>query len=152
MSEQINPAADALLTIAESTEFGARAAKHLREDLVVWLTTVSPSGVPTPNPVWFIWDGAATVRLFSMPSSARIRHLQNNPRVSLNFACNDQGDDIVVLIGTAAVDPKAPAADAVPEFVAMYAERLPAINLTPSGFAERYAVPITITLNRLRGY
>jgi PPOX class probable F420-dependent enzyme len=87
-----------------------------------------------------------------MPSAARIRHLQLNPRVSLNFAGDGQGGDIVVLIGTAVVDPEAPAADAVPEFVAKYAERIPAINLTPSGFAERYAVPITITLTRLRGH
>ena len=43
--------------IDEGTEFGARVARHLREDVVVWLTTVTPSGAPLPAPVWFIWDG-----------------------------------------------------------------------------------------------
>jgi hypothetical protein len=32
--------------IEETTEFGARVARHLREETVVWLTTVTPSGAP----------------------------------------------------------------------------------------------------------
>ncbi len=35
--------------IDESTEFGARVAAHLREERVVWLTTVTPSGAPLPS-------------------------------------------------------------------------------------------------------
>jgi hypothetical protein len=34
--------------IDEGTEFGARVARHLREDPVVWLTTVTPAGAPLP--------------------------------------------------------------------------------------------------------
>jgi PPOX class probable F420-dependent enzyme len=139
-------------TIDESTAFGARAARHLREDLVVWLTTVGASGAPSPNPVWFIWDGGSTIGLFSLPNAARVQHLPKNPLVSLNFAGDGQGGDIVVLFGTGAVDPQAPAADAVPEFLAKYAERLPRINLTPEGYAQSYSVPITITLTRVRGH
>ncbi len=36
--------------IEDSTEFGARVARHLREETVVWLTTVSPSGAPLARP------------------------------------------------------------------------------------------------------
>jgi hypothetical protein len=43
--------------IDESCEFGARVARHLREEIVVWLTTVTPSGAPLPRPVGFVWDG-----------------------------------------------------------------------------------------------
>ena len=43
------------------TEFGARVARHLREEIVVWMTTVSPSGAPLPRPVWFLWDGDIVV-------------------------------------------------------------------------------------------
>ena len=43
--------------IDEGTRFGARAARHLREETVVWMTTVTPAGSPIPRPVWFIWDG-----------------------------------------------------------------------------------------------
>src|SRR5690242_20069743 len=97
-------------TLDESSAFGARVAQHLREDPVVWLTTVGPSGAPSPNPVWFIWDGADTIRVFNLPSAARVQHVPKNPLVSLNFAGDGQGGDIVVLLGTAVVDPQAPAA------------------------------------------
>jgi catechol 2,3-dioxygenase-like lactoylglutathione lyase family enzyme len=43
--------------IEESKEFGARVAQHLREETVVWLTTVTPSGAPLPRPGGFLWDG-----------------------------------------------------------------------------------------------
>ena len=90
--------------IDQSTEFGARVARHLREDVVVWLTTVTPAGAPLPSPVWFLWDGAESVVMYSMPS-ARIRNVEANPRVALNFAGDGRGGDIVVLSGKATVDP-----------------------------------------------
>ena len=49
--------------IDESTEFGARVARHLREETVVWLTTVTASGAPLPRPVGFLWDGGDNVRV-----------------------------------------------------------------------------------------
>ena len=139
-------------TIDESTAFGARAARHLREDPVVWLTTVTPSGAPSPNPVWFGWDGAATLRLYSLPDAARVAHLRANPRVSLNFAGDGRGGDIVVLSGTAALAPERPPADQDAEYLAKYAEHIHRIGLTPDGFAARYSLPVLITLHRLRGH
>ena len=82
--------------IDQSTEFGTRAARHLREDIVVWLTTVTPSGSPLPMPVWFVWDGNESVVMYSM-AGARIRNIEANPRVSLNFGGDGGGGDIVVL-------------------------------------------------------
>ena len=66
--------------IDESTEFGARVARHLREEIVVWLTTVSPAGAPVPRPVWFLWEGAGSVAMYSQPK-LRIRNLDGNPSV-----------------------------------------------------------------------
>jgi PPOX class probable F420-dependent enzyme len=152
MTEPTAPAGSGLQTIDESSEFGARAARHLREDPVVWLTTVSSSGAPTPNPVWFLWDGASTVDLFSLPDAARVRHLRANPRLALNFGGNGQGGDIVVLSGVAALRPDAPGADAVPEYLAKYARHIPRIGMTPQTFAQKYSLPITVTLTRLRGF
>ena len=57
------------MLIDESTEFGARVARHLRDDVVVWLTTVSPRGAPLPMPVWFVWDGADSVVMYSQPGA-----------------------------------------------------------------------------------
>ena len=86
------------MIIDESTEFGARVAAHLREEIVVWLTSVSPSGTPLPMPVWFLWEGGESVVMFSR-DGARVRNLEANANVSLNFAGDGRGGDIVVLSG-----------------------------------------------------
>jgi PPOX class probable F420-dependent enzyme len=60
-------------------------ARHLREEVVVWMTTVTPAGAPLPMPVWFHWDGGEHVVMYSQ-RGARIRNIEANPRVTLNFA------------------------------------------------------------------
>jgi Pyridoxamine 5'-phosphate oxidase len=60
--------------IDESTEFGAPVARHLREETVVWLTTVTPSGSPLPRPVGFLWHDGEDVTVYSQPG-ARIRNI-----------------------------------------------------------------------------
>jgi PPOX class probable F420-dependent enzyme len=140
------------LSIDETSEFGARAARHLRTDIVVWLTTVTPSGAPSPNPVWFLWDGADTVQVHSLPDAARVRHLRTNPLVTLSFDGDGRGGDIVVLSGRAELHPDDPTADAVPGYVAKYGEHITRIHHTPRSFAERYSLPVVVTLTGLRGY
>jgi PPOX class probable F420-dependent enzyme len=137
--------------IDESTEFGARAARHLREEVVVWLTSVTRAGAPLPNPVWFLWDGDETVTMHSMPG-ARVRNIEANPQVALNFAGDGRGGDIVVLSGHATVDPDAPPASAHQDYLAKYERHIDRIGMTPATFSERYSVPLRIRLTRLRGH
>lgn len=144
------PAYDRLV-IDESTDFGARAAQHLRDETVVWLTTVSRRGAPLPMPVWFVWDGDESVTVYSQPG-ARVRNLEANPHVSLNFPGNGRGGDIVVLSGTAALDRDGPGADRDTDYVAKYEEDIARIGHTPETFAEHYSVPVRIRLERLRGH
>lgn len=152
MTEPNTPVAARLLTLDESSEFGARAARHLRDDPVVWLITVGPGGAPSPNPVWFLWHETSTVEVFSLPDAARVRHLAANPRVALHFDGNGQGGDIVVLSATAAVRLGGPGADAVPGYLAKYAKHIARIGLTPQTYAEKYSLPIVVTLTQLRGH
>lgn len=133
------------------TEFGARAARHLREEIVVWMTTVSASGAPVPMPVWFLWDGDETVVMYSQ-ASPRIRNLAANPRVALNFRGDAQGGDIVVLSGEASVDASLPAADASPAYVEKYDAHIAGLGMTPASFAQAYSEPIRIRLTRVRGH
>src|ERR1700750_299807 len=112
------------LTIDESSDFGARAARHLREDIVVWLTTVTPSGAPVPSPVWFLWEEPDTVVMFSRDGTPRARNLEANPHVSLNFAGNGQGGDIVVLSGRAELDDALGQAHENPDYVAKYGPQM----------------------------
>ena len=152
MTEPSIPGTGRLLTLDEGSEFGARAARHLREDPVLWLTTVAPSGAPSPNPVWFLWDQASTVQIFSLQDAARVRHLATNPRVALHFDGDGQGGDIIVLSATAAVRPGEPGADAVAGYLTKYDRHIARIGLTPKTFARKYSVPIVVTLTRLRGH
>jgi PPOX class probable F420-dependent enzyme len=135
--------------VDEGTEFGARVARHLREEIVVWMTTVTPAGGPVPMPVWFLWDGGEAVRVYSR-RSPRVRNIQANPHVSLNFAGDGGGGDIVVLSGTATADPAMPAANEDADYVTKYRDHIARIGLTPETFALRYEVPVRIQLTRVR--
>jgi PPOX class probable F420-dependent enzyme len=138
-----------VIEIDESTEFGARVAAHLRVDVAVWMTTVTPKGSPLPSVVWFHWDGGDSVIMFSQPG-ARQRNIEANPRVTLNFAGDGRGRDIVVLSGRAEFQEPPPERWAA--YVEKYSEHITRIGLTPEQFRARYSVPIRIELTRLRGH
>jgi PPOX class probable F420-dependent enzyme len=137
--------------VDESTPFGARVARHLRDDPVVWLTTVSPSGAPVPSLVWFLWDGDREVVMYSEETS-RVTNVAGNPLVSLNFAGDGRGGDMVVLGGEARIDPDAPPAHEVPGYVAKYQGHIRRLGATPETFAASYHVALRIRLTRLRGH
>jgi PPOX class probable F420-dependent enzyme len=137
--------------IDETTEFGARAARHLRDEIVVWMTTVTPAGSPVPRPVWFIWDGGESVVMYSQPK-LRIRNLEANPRVTLNFDGDGDGGDIVVLSGTASVDHDLPAANDDPAYLAKYDVHIARLGMSPEAFAREYSLPVRIRLTRVKGF
>ena len=118
---------------------------------MVWLTTVDAAGTPQPTPVWFLWDGQS-VLVYSKPGQAKLRNVAANPRVSLSFNSDVHGNDVVVLLGSAAVDPGAPPADASPAYVAKYGPDIASIDLTPASFSAEYAVAVRVVPDRLRGF
>ena len=133
------------------TEFGARAARHLTDDVVAWLTIVDGSGTPQPAPVWFLWDGSS-ILVYSQGEAKRLAHLRANPRVALHFNSNDGGGDIVVLTGEAEVVPDEPPVPQNPEYLAKYGDRITAGWQTAENFASTYSVPLRIRPRRLRGF
>ena len=136
--------------IDEGTEFGARVARRLREEMVVWLTTVTPAGAPLPRPVGFLWDGDEFVSIYSQ-HGARVRNIAANPKVTLNFDGDGHGGDIVVLSGIAHVDAEAPTADMNPAWLEKYTEQIKRFGMTPVSYAARFSVPIRIRLTHLDG-
>src|SRR5215207_8906028 len=94
------------MVVDTNTEFGARVAERLRNDELLWLTTVSRDGTPQPSLIWFYWDGE-TILIFSQPNTPKLRNIGANPRVSLNFQANDEGEDVIILTGHAVLDPSA---------------------------------------------
>jgi PPOX class probable F420-dependent enzyme len=135
----------------EGTEFGARVARHLREEIVVWMTTVTPAGEPLPMPVWFVWNGGELVRMHSR-RSARVRNIEANPHVSLNFSGDGRGSDIVVLSGRATAGAGLPQADQDPDYLEKYRDHIARIGMTPATFVQTYKVPVRIELTRVRGH
>src|SRR5438552_17718113 len=81
-----------------STPFGERVARRLRDEHLIWLTTVGADGTPQPNPVWFLWDGE-TFLIYSLRDAARIADIKRNARVSLNLDGNGRRGDSTVIIG-----------------------------------------------------
>jgi PPOX class probable F420-dependent enzyme len=136
--------------IDESSEFGARVARHLREEMIVWLTTVTPSGAPLPRPVGFLWDGGENVSVYSQPG-ARIRNIARNPKVTLNFGGDGEGGDIVILSGTAEVDESGPSAVEDAAFAAKYATEFERFGMTAESYAQRFSVPVRIRITAVDG-
>lgn len=135
----------------ESTEFGGRATRRLREDVLAWLTTVDRRGTPQPVPVRFLWDGADSLLLYSRPDTPKLRNIERNPRVSLHLDGNGRGGDIVVCLGDARISDD-PLADEIPDYVAKYAPLIERNGWTPASFAADYSVPLRITISRVRGH
>ena len=57
-----------------STRFGRHVNRRLRQEKIIWLTTVDSNNTPQPRPVWFHWDGE-TVLIFSERHKAKLRHI-----------------------------------------------------------------------------
>ena len=63
---------------------GAQAFLEERTRLGV-VTTLRKDGSPCTVPLWYDWDGTA-VRFFSEVTSAKLKRLQNDPRITLTVS------------------------------------------------------------------
>jgi PPOX class probable F420-dependent enzyme len=136
--------------IDSRTPFGARVEQRLRTEIVIWLVTTSPNGLPEPSPVWFDWDGQSFV-IYSRAGTARQRNLEANPRVALHFDGNGRGGDIVVFSGRAEVDESLPPAHEHASYAAKYAEHFRRIGVSPEQFSAAYPLKLRVRPTRLRG-
>jgi PPOX class probable F420-dependent enzyme len=127
----------------------AHAAKRLRDELIVWLTTVSRQGQPRSSPVWFWWDGDA-FHLFSQPRKPKLRNIAANPRVSLHLEGGREGEDVVVFEGRAKIVRNGEPATSFPEYIGKYGRPIASYGWTPESFAADYAVPIVVRPTRVR--
>jgi PPOX class probable F420-dependent enzyme len=133
-----------------TSAFGKRVRRRLREEQVVWLTTVAADGTPQPNPVWFWWDRGDIV-VYSRPNALRLANVRSRPQVSLHFDGNGRGGNIVVLKGTAAIDDQTPPAHRLRGYATKYRAGMARVGGSPAAFGEDYSVPIRIRVTRIRG-
>ncbi len=130
-----------------STPQGEAVARRLREEEVIWLTTVRSDGQPQSVPVWAIWDGESFL-IYSRPDQQKLRNIRSNPRVSLHLDSDGQGGGIVRIEGTAELVEDAPPCDQVPAYVEKYAGPIERIGFDAASFAAAYPVPIRVTPTR----
>ena len=134
--------------IDEASAAGAKAADRLRRELIAWLTTVSPEGVPQTSPVWFWWAGGEF--LVYSRRSVRVRNIAAHPEVSLHLDGDGEGGGVVVVEGRARLDEGFTSPDRHPEYLAKYRRKLDEYGWSAEYFADHYPVPVRISPTRYR--
>ena len=134
-----------------NSEFGKRVHKRLEHESVIWLTTVDSKGNPQPRPVWFLWDGE-TILIYSQPAAHKLRHIEKNARVALNFNSDEEGGDVVVILGQAEIMRPSTPANQIAAYLEKYRGGIAGIEMTPESFSQEYSVAIRVKPERLRGF
>jgi len=136
-----------------NSKFGRLVKKHLKEEYFIWLTTVDLKGMPQPRPVWFIWDDDSFL-VFSQPNSFKIKHIKNNPNVSLHFNTMDEHGEkhVIVFTGDAFFDNMSLPAHKVSAYIKKYKDGITDLNMTPEQFSNEYSRAIRIKPTEVRGW
>ena len=133
------------------TAFDPSTEAALRNDPVVWLSSVQRDGRPHLVPVWFHWDGDQIVA-FSKPRARKIENLRDHPAVMLAVGTPGPDFDVELIEATAEL-PAEPAERVIPAGFGMkYRELLHRAGLTVQRFAEVYSQPIVLRPTRVLGY
>lgn len=131
--------------IDTTTEFGARVARRLREERIIWLVTVRADLTPQASPVWFVWDGE-TFLIYSQPHAPKVHNIARSPKVALHLHGDVYGNDIVIFSGDARIVPDAPLPTEVPAMAAKYEANDFARNI------HGFTTAIRVTPTALRGW
>jgi PPOX class probable F420-dependent enzyme len=123
----------------------------LEQDLIIWLTTVGPSGRPHTIPVWFDWDGES-ILIFSEPETRKIRDLRGNPAVSLALQTRDEGEEVIFFEGDAALTTESSAELLTERYAKKYAHLFPRIDSSPEKMAGQYSQPIRIRNAKVKAW
>src|SRR5215212_12070578 len=131
----------------DATLAAARIDRMLRQEPVVWVSTVAADGTPHLVPIWFSWDGES-VLIASKPHAKKIANLRTNPRVMLALGEPDDDFDVGLVEGIAEVV-DAPAAEVLPaDHLAKYRDDMAAIGLSRGEYLETYSLVVRVRPTR----
>lgn len=71
--------------------------KQLKEERIIWLSTVRPDGRPHLVPIWFYWTGEY-IYFTTFQGSRKLENLMSNHHLAMALP---DGGDVVILEGTA---------------------------------------------------
>ncbi|MGP4022955.1 pyridoxamine 5'-phosphate oxidase family protein [Actinomadura sp. 3N407] len=136
-----------------------RAEARLREETVIWLTTVTPDGQPQTSPVGYVWNGT-TFLIISAPGTPKVRNLRGNARVALHLDLDTGSEDHSVLTveGVAELDHAppgglAPVSEAeVSAYLEKHLETMNEVGMTPEEVFAEFSTAIRVTPTRVRSY
>ena len=133
-----------------STQFGKRVWRRLREEQVIWITSVCKDGTPQPNPVGFLRQDDNSILIYNMVNANRLRHVVDPPQVALHLDGDGTGGDIVVFTGTARRADEIPPAHENQAFLAKYGDSLLRISDSAEEFGRRF--PVALCESRSHGH
>jgi PPOX class probable F420-dependent enzyme len=129
-------------------KYSPQVERRLRDEQIIWLTTVRADGTPEPNPVWFYWDGSSFL-IYGKRDSHKLNHIARNPRVALNLNLDEHGGNVAIFTGEARIESTTDPLDST--YLAKYRTGIQQIGLTPDTFARDYGVRIRVTPTSARG-
>ena len=134
------------------SDFGRAVQQHLKDQYVIWLTTVDSNLKPQPRPVWFIWEQDSFL-IFSQAKAHKVAHIKKNPKVALHFNTDETGDKhVIVFTGEASIDMNYPPAHHVPAYFEKYKDDIAGLDMTPEEFSSEYSIAIRIRPAEVRGW
>jgi PPOX class probable F420-dependent enzyme len=135
-----------------TSTFGQAVKEHLKNQYVIWLTTVDSNLTPQPRPVWFIWEHNSFL-IFSQAKAHKVAHIKKNPKVALHFNTDETGDKhVIVFTGEASIDANCPPANQVAAYFEKYKQGISDLDMTPEGFSNEYSVALRIQPTEIRGW
>ena|SRR5713101_7207563 len=125
----------------------AHIEERLRNDLMIWLSSVRPDGRPHIVPVWFLWDGES-ILIFSQPHTQKIRNLRYNPNVMLALDDTRSGNDVVMFEGKAELLNEPTVNTTMAAYATKYDSLLRSMGWDAATMAAAHSLPIRITPTR----
>jgi PPOX class probable F420-dependent enzyme len=126
-------------------------ARALDEELILWLTTVSPDAQPQSSAVWFLREGDDLL-VYSREDATRLVNLAANDRVAMNLRGDLRADTVVTMEGTAVIVLGAPQAHRVDAYLKKYESEIDRLGWTPEEFGGLYPTLIRIRIGRIRAW
>jgi PPOX class probable F420-dependent enzyme len=126
-------------------------AGRLDEDLVGWLTTVTPSGQPQSSVVWYLRDGEDLL-IYSKPDATKLANLASNPKVAFNLRGDLEGDIVATFEATATIVEDATPPHQDPAYLAKYRAQIERLGWTMDEFARDYSALVRLRIDRIRAW